>query len=59
MNFISKKLMIQVGIAIASIVVSSLAEKKALEVLDRHEDNDPEIIDGDIEEENTEDPQND
>lgn len=59
MNFISKKLMIQVGIAIASIVVSSLAEKKALEVLDRHDENDPEIIDGDIEEENTEDPQND
>lgn len=59
MNFITKKLMIQVGIFIASAVVSSIAEKKALELFDKHEDNDPEIIDGDIEEENTEDPQND
>lgn len=59
MNFITKKLMIQVGIFIASAVVSSIAEKKALELFDKHEDNDPEVIEAEVEEENIEDPQND
>lgn len=59
MNFITKKLMIQVGIFLASAVVSSIAEKKALELFEKHEDNDPEVIEHDVEEENIEDPQND
>lgn len=59
MNFITKKLMIQVGIFIASAVVSSIAEKKALELFVEPEDNDPEVIEHDVEEENIEDPQND